>query len=375
MYSLSFPTSILFGEGAVKELPDYLKMQGLTKPLIVTDSTVRELTFFKSIIQSLHHQHITTKVYADIHKNPLKSDVEGGKEAYLNSCDSIIGLGGGAAMDTARAIALSINHQGDLFNYDDLEGGSENITEPVPPFITVPTTSGTGSEVGRAAIISEDQSKRKRILFHPSLMAQQVFADPELTYDLPREVTAATGMDALTHNMEAYIANGNQPLCDGIALEAIKMIGKSLPVAVKLPDKESRHNMMMGSLMGAVAFQKGLGIVHSLSHPLSTLMDMHHGLANAINLPYGMEFNRLARPDKFREMAHALNVKRAEKLKAALLELNMTLGLPTQLTEVGVSREHIPALVDLALTDFCLPSNPRPANRDQINDLYLESLE
>ena len=179
----------------------------------------------------------------------------------------------------------------DLFKYDDLIGGDVYVTEDVPYFITVPTTSGTGSEVGRSAIISEDETHQKRILFSPKLLAKIVFADPLLTMDLPPFITAATGMDALTHNMEAFLAKGFSSICDGIALEGISLINQSIVDATNNPDLVSRSKMMIASLMGAVAFQKGLGVVHSLAHPLSSLLDTHHGLANAVNLPYGMRFN------------------------------------------------------------------------------------
>src|SRR5690606_15757886 len=188
-------------------------------------------------------------------------------------------------------LALRINHPRDLFDYDDLLGGDKYVTEEVPHFITVPTTAGTGSDVGRRAIISEDETKRKRSLFSPKLLAKIVFADPLLTMDLPPCITAATGMDALTHNMEPYLAKNYPPLCSGIAWEGIKLIHESIVEATHRPDLASRSKMLIASLMGAVAFQKGLGIVHSLAHPLSSLLDTHHGLANAVNLPYGMGFN------------------------------------------------------------------------------------
>ncbi|HEX4374760.1 MAG TPA: iron-containing alcohol dehydrogenase, partial [Puia sp.] len=260
----NFPTIIRFGAGAIKELPEHLKANGLVQPLIVTDPVVKQLGFFKEIIESLSARSISAETFSDIHKNPVKSDViKGGEIFKTTNRDSIIGIGGGAAMDVARAIALRINHHRDLFDYDDLIGGDKYVTEDVPYFITVPTTSGTGSEVGRSAIISEDDTHRKRILFSPKLLAKIVFADPLLTMDLPPFVTAATGMDALTHNMEAFLAKGFHPLADGIALEGIHLINESIVDAVNKPDLESRSKMMIASLMGAVAFQKGLGVVHS----------------------------------------------------------------------------------------------------------------
>ena len=288
----NFPTKIRFGAGIIAELPAYLKENNLSKPLLVTDPNVANLAFFKQILQDLTAKGISTEVFCDIHKNPVKSDVYKGDEAYYGTYrDCIIGIGGGAAMDVARAILLRINHREDLFKYDDLIGGDVFVTNDVPHFITIPTTAGTGSEVGRSAIIADDETHQKKILFAPKLLAKIIFADPMLTIDLPPFITAATGMDALTHNMEAFLAKNWHPMCDGIALQGIALIHESLEKAVNNPSVASRSKMLMASLMGAVAFQKGLGVVHSLAHPLSSLLDTHHGLANAVNIPYGMRFN------------------------------------------------------------------------------------
>lgn len=373
----NFPTTIRFGAGAVSELAPHLQSQNLSRPLIVTDPNVAELDFFKSIVSDIRSKGISVEVFSSIHKNPVKSDVISGGDAYKGlDRDSIIGLGGGAAMDVARAIALRINHHRDLFDYDDLIGGDVYVTEDVPYFITVPTTSGTGSEVGRSAIISEDDTHRKRILFSPKLLAKIIFADPALTINLPPFITAATGMDALTHNLEAYIAKGFHPLCEGIALEGISLISSSIEDAVNKPDVESRSKMMIASLMGAVAFQKGLGVVHSLAHPLSSLLDMHHGLANAINLPYGMRFNIKGNEDKFEKIAGAMNLKKknGKAVVKHLFELNKKTGLPKKLRKAGVKKEHVEPLADLAIADFAHPNNPKPVTRENFRELYLEAL-
>lgn len=351
--------------------------QGLNHPLLVTDPLVAGLPFFKDIEARLRAKGMSVQVFSDIHKNPVKSDVEKGGEAFkATHRDSIVGIGGGAAMDVARAIALRIYHHRDLFDYDDLIGGDQYVTEEVPYFVTVPTTSGTGSEVGRSAIISEDETHRKRILFSPKLLAKIVYADPLLTMDLPAFVTAATGMDALTHNLEAYVAKMFHPMCEGIALQGVSLIMRSIVQATHRPDLESRSNMMIASLMGAVAFQKGLGIVHSLAHPLSSLLDTHHGLANAVNLPYGMRFNVPGFEDKFRQIARVMDLKdeSGEAVVEKLFALNKELGLPVRLRDVGVKEEHIETLSDLALADFCHPNNPKPVNREDFKKLYQEAL-
>lgn len=373
----NFPTTIRFGSGSSKELAAHLKEQQLNKVLIVTDPNVAALDFFKQIQKNLANNNISTETFSDIHKNPVKSDVIKGGDVYRQTGrDSIIGIGGGAAMDVARAIALRINHHRDLFDYDDLIGGDKYVTEDIPYFITIPTTSGTGSEVGRSAIISEDDTHRKRILFSPKLLAKIVFADPLLTMDLPPFITAATGMDALTHNMEAFLAKGFHPLCDGIALEGISLINSSIANAVNNPDIESKSKMMIASLMGAVAFQKGLGVVHSLAHPLSSLLDTHHGLANAVNLPYGMRFNLDGNEEKFTRIAQAMNVdgKTGEAVVEHLFQMNENIGMPVKLGKIGVKQEHIETLSNLALADFCHPSNPKPVTLLDFKNLYTEAL-
>jgi alcohol dehydrogenase class IV len=372
----NFPTTIRFGAGASEELGDYLVKQGLSRPLVVTDPVVAGLPFFKRLMEGLDVKGLAVTVFHDMHKNPVKSDVYKGTDAFdEGKCDSVVGIGGGAAMDVARAIVLRVHHREDLFKYDDLIGGDVYVTGEVPHFVTIPTTAGTGSEVGRSAIIADDETHRKRILFSPKLLARIVFADPLLTMDLPAAVTAATGMDALTHNMEAYIAKMSHPMCEGIALEGMGLILSSIETAVKAPTIEARSRMMIGSLMGAVAFQKGLGVVHSLAHPLSSLLDTHHGLANAVNLPYGMRFNIAGSEEKFRQMARKWEIpeETGEALVSRLFELNERIGIPCRLREIGVLEEHLDPLADLAIDDFAHPNNPKPVSRADFRALYAEA--
>jgi alcohol dehydrogenase class IV len=377
IYQYNFPTTIRFGAGSSKELGDYLLRNNVKNPLIVTDGTVAGLSFFKEIVSALQRKNIAAEIFHDIHKNPVKSDVYKGTEAYdATSRDGVIGIGGGAALDVARAIVLRVHHREDLFKYDDLIGGDVYVTNEVPHFVTVPTTAGTGSEVGRSAIIADDETHQKKILFSPKLMARIVFADPLLTMELPPFITAATGMDALTHNMEAYLAKMFHPMCEGIALEGMSLISGSLQRAVNSPDLQSRSNMLIGSLMGAVAFQKGLGVVHSLAHPLSSLLDTHHGLANAVNIPYGMAFNIDGFEDKFRRIARTLELpeENGEAVVKYLFDLNTSINIPHRLRELGVKQEHVETLADLAFLDFAHPNNPKPVSREDFKALYLEAL-
>ena len=373
----NFPTIIRFGAGAIKELAPYLKKEGFTNPLIVTDSQIAQLSFFKNIIQDLKNNGLFIEIFSDIHKNPIKSDVYKGTEVWDETKrDCLIGIGGGAALDVARAILLRINHREDLFKYDDLIGGDVFVTNDVPHFITIPTTSGTGSEVGRSAIIADDTTHQKKILFSPKLLAKIVFADPLLTMELPAFITAATGMDALTHNMEAFLAKNFHPMCDGIALEGMRLVAESLENAVINPDIISRSKMLLASMMGAIAFQKGLGVVHSLAHPLSSLLDTHHGLANAVNIPYGMRFNIAGFEDRFSRMAQALNLKNTsgESVVQFLFDLNSKISIPHKLRDIGVKEEHLDTLASLAFADFAHPNNPKPVSELDFRALYSEAL-
>src|SRR5829696_884532 len=246
IYQYNFPTTIRFGAGSSNELGDYLQKNNLSHPLIVTDPVVAQLDFFKKIIGQLKIKNISVEVFHDIHKNPVKSDVYKGTDVYdATKRDSIIGIGGGVALDVARAICLRVNHRDDLFKYDDLIGGDVYVTNDVPHFITIPTTAGTGSEVGRSAIIADDETHQKKILFSPKLLAKIVFADPLLTMELPPFITAATGMDALTHNLEAFMSKNFHPLSSGIALEGIYLINRCIEDAVNKPGLESRSKRMI----------------------------------------------------------------------------------------------------------------------------------
>ena len=373
----NFPTVIRFGVGAVKELAPYVTSQGFSKPLLVTDPVIAQLGFFKQILGDLEKAGFSVEVFSNIHKNPVKSDVYAGTEVWdATGRDCLIGIGGGAALDVARAIVLQVNHREDLFTYDDLIGGDVYVTNDVPHFITIPTTSGTGSEVGRSAIIADDETHQKKILFSPKLLAKIVFADPMLTMELPAFITAATGMDALTHNMEAYLAKNYHPMCDGIALEGMRLVSESLVQAVKNPSIESRSKMLLASMMGAIAFQKGLGVVHSLAHPLSSLLDTHHGLANAVNIPYGMRFNIAGFEDRFARMAQTLGLSEhsGEAVVSYLFDLNTQVGIPHRLRDIHVKEEHLDTLAALAFADFAHPNNPKPVSQADFRALYGEAL-
>lgn len=377
----NYPTTIYSGAGARHKIPDILKDAGKSHPLIVTDRGIASLPICAEMRRIVSDAGMMNDTYSDIFGNPTKHQVVGGVNAYRKyDCDSIIAFGGGAAIDVAKAIAVMINHPGDLFDYEDTSRGKP-ITKEIPFTVSVPTTAGTGSEAGRSAVVSDDDTKRKKIIFAPSLMAKVVFLDPEFTTDLPASITATTGMDALTHLVEAYLAKGEQPLCDGIALEGMRRLAIHLPKCVEFAKKgnkktkehiESRRQMLNAAMMGAVAFQKGLGVTHSCAHALSTVVDMHHGLANGILIPYCMKFNAAGMNDRFKTMAMAVGLK--STTPAAFIKwleaLKKKIGIPKNLKDVGVKKEHLARLVEIAVDDVCHPSNPKPVTKKDFEKIF-----
>ncbi len=383
----SFPTTIHFGAGARKLVADHLKAQGVTRPMLVTDRGIAGLPLLKHFVAEL--AGLDVGVFSDISGNPVRSQVMAGAAAYAaHRADAVVGLGGGAALDVAKAIALMARHSGDILDYAWDHPQVRPMDQTIPWFVALPTTSGTGSEVGRSSVISDDATHIKKIIFSPLLLAKVVFADPELTLDLPPGITAATGMDALTHNVESYLSPAYHPLCDGIALEGVRIAARALPVAVKNGhDLAARADMMMSSMMGAIAFQKDLGAVHSCAHALSTVADMHHGLANGIMIDHVMRFNLPAAADKLAELAHAARVDggdtgTAEARGRAFIEwlsqLKATLAIPAQLsqhrTPRPVTRADIPRLVEIATADICHRTNPRKCTAADFENLFAAAL-
>jgi alcohol dehydrogenase class IV len=377
VHRFQFPTLIHFGAGARGELGPFLKAQGAARPLFVTDQGLGALPVFGELVGLAAAAGLEPGRFSGVGGNPVKSQVTAGVEAYrAHQADAVVGVGGGAALDVAKAIALMVNHPGDLFDYEDEKEGARPIDGEIPLFVALPTTAGTGSEVGRSAVISDDETHVKKIVFSPRLLARAVFADPELTVGLPPKVTAATGMDALTHCIEAYLAKDYHPICDGIALEGLKLAARSLERAVANgSDLAARGDMLMASMMGAIAFQKGLGLTHSCAHPLSTVADLHHGLANGVMIDYALAFNAEAVPEKFRELAGAVGLE--DRSPAAFLEwlraLKARIGIPRTLTEAGVSRDALERLSDLAIADACHANNPRPCTRADFHRIYSEA--
>jgi alcohol dehydrogenase class IV len=378
----SFPTPTLFGAGALRELPDRLGKLGLERPLVVTDSGLLQTAAFKALGAVLGEGHRDKDwfVYSGVHPNPIESDVRGAAEAYgQQGCDSIVAVGGGSALDVGKAARVLVKRPGfDLARFYD-----EPDWSGLAPFVAIPTTAGTGSEVGRSSVITLQATRRKTVIFNPELLAKLVILDPELTAGLPPKLTAATGADALTHCIESYTCPVFHPMCDGIALEGIHLIVDALPRAYKNgADLDARGKMLVAAAMGAVAFQKDLGVVHSLAHPLSTICGMHHGLGNALCLVAGMKFCAERKPGLYRRVGIAcrLDVVKGSDTEADQRTISFLgqflagLGLNTPLREHGVKAEHLDALVAQAVDDPCHKTNAVPVTAEDFRALYLAVL-
>jgi alcohol dehydrogenase class IV len=371
----SFPTTIHFGPGARRMVAEHLKQQGVKRPLIVTDQGLAALPILKEFGDTL--AGLTVSIFPGVYGNPTKSQVDEGVKAFkAHHADAVIGFGGGAALDVAKAVALMAVHEGDVLEYAWDHPKVRPVTNELPYFIALPTTSGTGSEVGRSSVISHDATHVKKIIFNPVLLAKAVFADPELTIDLPAGVTAATGMDALTHNVESYLSPAYHPLCDGIALEGARIAAHALETAVAMPKNiAARSDMMMASMMGAIAFQKDLGAVHSCAHALGTVVDMHHGLANGIMIDHVMRFNLDACETKMAELARVCGAgDTAESFIEWLEQLKARIGIPARLGDKGVTASHIARLVDIAVKDTCHQTNPKPCTAADFERIFTRAL-
>ncbi len=371
----AFPTAIHFGAGARKLVAAHLLELGFKRPLIVTDRALAALPVaaeFKS-----HLTGLNVAVFDGVFGNPSCAQVMAGAAAFkTHHADCVIGFGGGAALDVSKVVALMAVHDGDVLEYVWDHNAVRPIVNPLPYLVALPTTSGTGSEVGRSSVVSENDSHHKRTVFSAKLLASAVFADPELTLALPAAVTAATGMDALTHNIESYLSPAYHPLCDGIALEGLRIGARALVAAVNEPGNlQARTDMMMSSMMGAIAFQKDLGSVHACAHALGAVCDMHHGLANALMIEPVLAWNFEAVPAKFDELAHVAGLSGGGfALLAWLKQLKQQIGIHGGLAARGVTPAMLPRLVPLAVTDFTGQTNPRPATAADYERLFLEAM-
>jgi alcohol dehydrogenase class IV len=361
LHRFAFPTDIRFGAGARRHVAEYLRAAGCKRPLIVTDRALAALPVLAEFRTRLQGLDVT--VFDGVSGNPRAAQAMAGAAAF-KACgaDSVIGFGGGAALDVSKLVALMAVHEGEVMDYVWDQPQPRSIVHTLPLLAALPTTAGTGSEVGRSSVVSDDDRHVKRVVFSAQLLPRVVFADPELTLGLPPAITAATGMDALTHNIESYLSPAWHPLCDGIALEGARLAARALPTAVHRPgDLAARGDMLMASMMGAIAFQKDLGAVHACAHALGAVCDLHHGLANALMIDSVLTWNHDAVPAKFDELAHVCGVSGGGvQLVPWLRALRNDIGIDSGLARHGVQAAQVPRLVELAMADICHHTNPRP---------------
>jgi alcohol dehydrogenase class IV len=375
LHRFAFPTPIHFGAGARKLVARHLLDQGVRRPLIVTDRALAALPVMAEF--KTHLAGLEVAVFDGVFGNPTCAQVMAGAAAFQqHRADAVIGFGGGAALDVSKVVGLMAVHEGDVLQYVWDHPQVRPIVNPLPYYVALPTTSGTGSEVGRSAVVSENDTHVKRTVFSAQILAKAVFADPKLTLALPAAITAATGMDALTHNIESYLSPAYHPLCDGIALEGLRIGARALATAVAEPGNlQARADMMMSSMMGAVAFQKDLGGVHACAHALGAVCDLHHGLANALMIDTVLAWNHEAVPAKFDELAHAAGVRGGGAAFVPWLkQLKQRVGIKGGLAARGVTREQLPRLKQLAAIDFTNQTNPRPATEADYERLFLQAM-
>lgn len=370
-----YPTLIRFGAGRIAELADACKSVGIERPLLVTDPQLALLPMISDAVAACRAAGLGCEPFSDLQANPVAANVTAGVTVFKRGAhDGVIAFGGGSALDTGKAIALMVGQTRPIWDFEDREDWFTRVnTAGIAPTIAVPTTAGTGSEVGRASVITDVRDHTKKIIFHPKMQPLLVIADPELTLGLPPRVTAAVGMDALSHNIEAYCSPSYHPMAEGIALEGMRLIKEWLPVAVRHgSDIEARAHMMAAASMGATAFQKGLGAMHSLSHPCSANLNTHHGLTNAVVMPYVLAWNRAALEDKMTRLAGLLGLRKRsfDAVLEWILELRMQIGIPHTLADLGVQEHHAEEFASQAYVDPATGGNPVAMTTDDFVALY-----
>jgi hypothetical protein len=371
----NYPTRVLAGPGRIAELADACATAGIKRPLFVTDKGLAQSEITARAMAVLKAAGLNPGFYADVRSNPVEANLDDGLTVYkAGNHDGVVAFGGGSALDIAKLIAFMSGQTRPVWDYEDV-GDWWTRADPagIAPIVAVPTTAGTGSEVGRAAVITNAASQEKKIIFHPKMLPVVVISDPELTVGLPPHITAWTGIDAFTHCFEAYSAPGFHPIADGIAVEGMRLIKEYLPRAVARGDDiEARANMLAAASMGAAAFQKGLGATHSIAHPLGVLYDTHHGLANAVILPYVMVFNRPAIEDRMPHLARVLNLETAtfDAVLAYVLSLRKALGVPHSLAEIKVPADRAAEIGVMAEHDPSTGSNPRVAKAADMERIF-----
>ena len=375
----NYPTSIRFGAGRIRELPELCRSLGMSRPLLVTDPGLAKLPIVTDVIKHCAQVGLGCVVYSGIQANPVADNVMFGVATYqAGGHDGVIAFGGGSALDVGKAVGLMVGQARPLFDFEDREDWYLRVNvQGMAPVLAVPTTAGTGSEVGRASVITDPADHIKKIIFHPRMLPAAVIEDPELTFGLPPNITAATGMDALSHSLEAFCSPFYHPLAEGVAVEGMRLVKEWLPAAVENGrNLEARSHMLIASSMGATAFQKGLGAMHSLSHPCGANLNTHHGLTNAIVMPYVLQWNRPVLEDKMKRLAAYLALPGSgfDAVLKWVLELRKRIGIPNTLADIGVREEHAREFAGQALADPSTSGNPTPMTEKDFEQLYLNCI-
>ena len=372
----SYPTAIKFGVGRISELAEQCKAAGISKPLLVTDKALASLPITAQALDVLEAAGLGRAVFSDVEPNPNEGNMAAGIKVYLaGGHDGVVCFGGGSALDLGKMIALMAHQRADLSVWD-LEDVDDWWTRAdaskIAPIVAVPTTAGTGSEVGRAGVLTNSATHKKKIIFHPALMPKVTICDPALTVGMPKFITAGTGMDALAHCLEAYCSPFYHPMSQGIALEGMRLVFENLPVAYAEPGNlEARAHMMSAAAMGAVAFQKGLGAIHSLSHPVGAVYGTHHGTTNAVVMPMVLDFNRAEIEERIERAAAYLGIAGGfDGFRAAVMELRAKLAIPANLSAMGVERTRLDELTEMALEDPSCGGNPVVMTRENTRALF-----
>jgi alcohol dehydrogenase len=378
----NYPTSVRFGAGRIAELPEAARAAGIARPLFVTDPNLAALPMTRDAMARLAAAGIPAKLFSDVRPNPVESNVRAGVAAFTagydgRSLDGVVAFGGGSALDAGKLIAFMAGQSRPIWDFEDIGDNWTRAEAKIAPVIAVPTTAGTGSEVGRAAVVTDETTHTKKIIFHPQMMPKVAICDPELTVGMPPLITAGTGMDALAHCLEAYCGAAYHPLADGIAVEGIRLVKENLPRAMRYGgDIEARAHMMAAAAMGATAFQKGLGAIHALSHPVGALHDTHHGLTNAVFMPYVLVFNRKAIEDKIKRLAAYLGLRpHFRPFLDWVLELRAEIGVPHTLAGLNVGDDNIEAIVEMAPKDPTAGGNPMPFDKRAARTIFRRALE
>ena len=379
-YNWNYPTTMWVGNNRIEDLAIACKSLGISKPLLVTDNGLAKSEIVLNAVNLLKDNNFSTEVYSKVVGNPTGTNVDEGVKSYKeNNCDGVIAFGGGSGLDVGKAIAFMSAQTLPIWEFEDIgDNWTKANSDQIAPIIAVPTTAGTGSETGRASVILNEETGIKNIIFHPKFLPSIVILDPVLTLSLPANITAATGMDALAHNLEAYCAPGYHPMADGISLEGMRLINKWLLEAVKNGSNlEARMNMLTAASMGSTAFQKGLGAIHSLSHPVNALNNVHHGLSNAIFMPYVLTFNKDVIEKKIIKICDYLELKDSsfDEFIKWVLDLRKKLDIPHKLSEVIKEKDlNIERLSEMALNDPSTTTNPKKLSIDDMKILYEHSM-